>query len=155
VNSKELFVNINTWDDFTSTLENLNKKEKGDAFELLTKLHFKLSPKYSFYDEVWMLSEVPNVVIEELGIPSHDLGIDLIAKTGKEYHAIQCKYHSDKNQSVTFKEVSTFISLLESNDKFTQGYICSSADITSRNYNKLNTKPINLVLSDSWQELEQ
>ena len=134
-------------------LENLNKKEKGDAFELLTKLYFKLSPKYSFYDEVWMLSEVPVSVIEELGIPSHDLGIDLIAKSGNEYHAIQCKYHSDKNQSVTFKEVSTFISLLESNSKFTQGYICSSADITSRNYNKLNTKPINLILSDSWQEL--
>jgi len=155
VKSKELFITINNWGDFISTLENLNKKEKGDAFELLTKLYFKLSPKYSFYDEVWMLSEVPHKVIEELGIPSHDLGIDLIAKTGQEYHAIQCKYHSDKNQSVTFKEVSTFISLLESNDKFTQGYICSSADITSRNYNKLNTKPINLVLSDSWQELEQ
>jgi hypothetical protein len=47
--SKELFVNINTWDDFTSTLETLNKKEKGDAFELLTKLYFKLSPKDRFY----------------------------------------------------------------------------------------------------------
>ena len=150
-----IFNNIYTWNDFTSALEILDKKEKGDAFELLTKLYFKLSPKYSFYDEVWMLSEVPVSVIEELGIPSHDLGIDLIAKNGNEYHAIQCKYHSDKNQSVTFKEVSTFISLLESNAKFTQGYICSSADVTSRNYNKLNTKPINLVLSDSWQKLEQ
>ncbi len=153
MNSKELFRDIENWEGFVSMLENLNKKEKGDAFELLTKLYFKLSPKYSFYDEVWMLSEVPVSVIEELGIPSHDLGIDLIAKSGNEYHAIQCKYHSDKNQSVTFKEVSTFISLLESNSKFTQGYICSSADITSRNYNKLNTKPINLILSDSWQEL--
>jgi superfamily II DNA or RNA helicase len=152
---KDLFITINSWDDFISKLEILNKKEKGDAFEFLTKLYFKLSPKYSFYDEVWMLSEVPVSVIEDLGIPSHDLGIDLIAKNGNEYHAIQCKYHSDKNQSVTFKEVSTFISLLESNAKFTQGYICSSADITSRNYNKLNTKPINLVLSDSWQELEK
>ena len=151
----KLFENINHWDDFTSSLEQLNKKEKGDAFELLTKLYFKLSPTYSFYDEVWMLSEVPVSVIEELGIPSHDLGIDLIAKSGHEYHAIQCKYHSDKNQSVTFKEVSTFISLLESNAKFTQGYICSSADITSRNYNKIKTKPINLILSDSWQELDQ
>jgi superfamily II DNA or RNA helicase len=102
-----------------------------------------------------MLSDVPTQVIEELGIPSHDLGIDLIAKSGHEYHAIQCKYHSDKKQSVTFKEVSTFISLLESTTKFTQGYICSSADFTSKNYNKLKTKPINLVLSDSWQELEQ
>ena len=155
IKGNTIFNNIYTWNDFTSALEILDKKEKGDAFELLTKLYFKLSPKYNFYDEVWMLSEVPVSVIEELGIPSHDLGIDLIAKSGNEYHAIQCKYHSDKNQSVTFKEVSTFISLLESNHKFTQGYICSSADVTSRNFNKLNTKPINLVLSDSWQELEQ
>jgi predicted helicase len=155
VKYSELFQNINLWTDFTSVLETLSKKEKGNAFELLTKLYFKLSPKYSFYDEVWMLSEVPTQVIEELGIPSHDLGIDLIAKSGDEYHAIQCKYHSDNKQSVTFKEVSTFISLLESTTKFTQGYICSSADFTSKNYNKLKTKPINLVLSDSWQELEQ
>jgi superfamily II DNA or RNA helicase len=153
VNSKEIFRNINDWNDFISHLETLNKKEKGDAFELLSKLYFKLSPKYNFYDEVWMLADVPISVLEELGLPGHDLGIDLIAKSGTEYHAIQCKYHSDKNQSVTFKEVSTFISLLESNKKFTQGYICSTADLTSRNYNKLNTKPINLILSDSWQEL--
>jgi superfamily II DNA or RNA helicase len=153
VNSKEIFRNINDWNDFISHLETLNKKEKGDAFELLSKLYFKLSPKYNFYDEVWMLCDVPISVLEELGLPGHDLGIDLIAKSGTEYHAIQCKYHSDKNQSVTFKEVSTFISLLESNKKFTQGYICSTADLTSRNYNKLNTKPINLILSDSWQEL--
>lgn len=153
MNTKDLFKHIQNWEDFECALEKLNKKEKGDAFELLTKLYFKLSPKYSLYDEVWLLSEVPVSVIEQLGIPSHDLGIDLIAKSGKEYHAIQCKYHSDKNQAVTFKDVSTFISLLESNSKFTQGYICSSADITSRNYNKLNTKPINLILSDSWQEL--
>lgn len=153
MNTKDLFKHIQNWEDFECALEKLNKKEKGDAFELLTKLYFKLSPKYSLYDEVWLLSEVPVSVIEQLGIPSHDLGIDLIAKSGKEYHAIQCKYHSDKNQAVTFKEVSTFISLLESNSKFTQGYICSSADITSRNYNKLNTKPINLILSDTWQEL--
>ncbi len=148
-----LFKDIHNWEDFNASLESLNKKQKGDAFELLTKLYFKLSPKYNFYDEVWMLSEVPTNVLEELRIPSHDLGIDLIAKTGKEYHAIQCKYHSDYSQSVTFKEVSTFISLLESNKKLTQGYICSTADLTSRNYNKLNTKPINLILSDSWQEL--
>ncbi len=148
-----LFKDIHNWEDFNASLESLNKKQKGDAFEVLTKLYFKLSPKYSFYDEVWMLSEVPTNILEEIGIPGHDLGIDLIAKTGKEYHAIQCKYHSDNNQSVTFKEVSTFISLLESNKKLTQGYICSTADLTSRNYNKLNTKPINLILSDSWQEL--
>ena len=46
------------------------------------------------------------------------------------------------------------MSLLESNTKITQGYICSSADLTSRNFQKLNTKPINLILSDAWEDLD-
>ena len=149
------FSSINSWDDFKRALKTMNNKEKGDLFELLVKLYFKLSPKFSFYDEIWLLSEVPTKVLEELEIPGHDLGIDLVAKVGNEYHPIQCKFHSDTDQSVTFKEVSTFISMLASNDKFAQGYICSTADLTSRNYNKLKTKPINLLLSDSWQELGQ
>lgn len=153
MNPSIFFSTINSWDDFKLGVSSMNNKEKGDLFELLVKLYFKLSPKFSFYDEVWLLTEVPTKVLELLEIPSHDLGIDLVAKVGNEYHPIQCKFHSDTDQSVTFKEVSTFISMLASNDKFAQGYICSTADLTSRNYNKLKTKPINLLLSDTWQEL--
>ncbi|MDG1036912.1 MAG: DEAD/DEAH box helicase family protein [Crocinitomicaceae bacterium] len=145
----------NSWSDFQGRLEFLDNKKKGNAFELLTKLYFKINPVYSFYDEVWLFDELPTKELEYLELPTQDLGIDLIAKYGNEYHAIQCKYHSDKTSSVTFKEVSTFISLLESNDKITQGYICSSADLTSRNFNKLKTKPINLIMSDSWQLLDE
>ena len=156
MNIKSLFKETSSWDDFQQRLLALTKKQKGDAFELLTKLYFQLNPIYKdLYDEVWMLSEIPQKELEYLDLPSHDLGIDLIVKSGREYHAIQCKYHSDKTSSVTFREVSTFISLLESNDKFSQGYICSSASVTSRNYDKLKTKPINLIMSDSWQHLDE
>ena len=144
----------NSWNDFQRQLISLQKKEKGDAFEFLTKLFFKINPVYSFYDEVWMLSEVPQKTLEYLGIPSHDLGIDLIAKNGNDYHAIQCKFHTEIDSSVSFKEVATFISMLEGNKKFTQGYICSSANITSRNFEKIETKPITTILADTWQNLD-
>lgn len=140
---------------FSKAQQNRNNKEKGNAFEQLVYAYFKLEPKYLFYDEVWPFADVPSLVLEELKLPSQDIGIDLIAKSGNEYHAIQCKYHQDNSQSVTFKEVSTFISLLESNTKITQGYICSTADITSRILGKLNTKPINLLLNDTWAELDE
>jgi predicted helicase len=100
-----------------------NNKEKGNTFEKLVLAYFKLDPKYQFYDEVWLYANVPTLVLEELGLPKQDIGIDLIAKNGNEYHAIQCKYHEDNKRSVTFREVSTFISLLESTPKITQGYI--------------------------------
>jgi superfamily II DNA or RNA helicase len=146
---------VSSFQNFTKLLSEKNNKEKGNAFEQLVYAYFKLEPKYSFYDEVWPFSDVPSLVLEELKLPSQDIGIDLIAKMGDEYHAIQCKYHQDNSQSVTFKEVSTFISLLESNTKITQGYICSTADITSRILGKLNTKPINLLLNDTWAELDE
>jgi predicted helicase len=144
-----------SFNEFIQSQSTLSNKAKGDAFEQLVHAYFKLDPKYAFYDDVWLFSKVPNIVLEELGLPSQDIGIDLIAKTGDEYHAIQCKFHQDNSQSVTFKEVSTFISLLESNSKITKGYICSTADITSRVFNKLNTKPIYLLLNDTWQGLDE
>ena len=150
----QFFNDCNSWNDFQTKLLSLNKKEKGNAFELLTKIYFKIHPIYSFYDDVWLLNEVPQKTIEFLGIPSHDLGIDLIAKNGDEYHAIQCKFHKDIDSSVSFKEVATFISMLEGNKKFTQGYICSSANITSRNFDKIETKPITTILADTWQNLD-
>ena len=152
--ANQFFDDCNSWKDFQNKLITLNKKEKGNAFEVLTKLYFKINPVYSFYDAIWLLNEVPQTIIEELGIPSHDLGIDLIAKHGDEFHAIQCKFHTEINSSVSFKEVATFISLLEGNKKFTQGYICSSANITSRNLDKIETKPITSLLADTWQNLD-
>ena len=48
--NNHFFKSISSWDDFVSTLLPLSKKEKGDAFELLTKYFFLLHPVYSFYD---------------------------------------------------------------------------------------------------------
>ena len=127
---KPSFLDVPSWDDFEEKLTSLNNKEKGGYFERLTQYYFNLDPSLSsYYDSVWLLSELPEKERAYLGIPSQDLGIDLIAKKGEEYHAIQCKYHTDKNSSVTFNEVSTFISMLEGNPKLSRGYICSTATL--------------------------
>ena len=97
------FNDVKTWQDYVSKQDSLNSKEKGNTFELLTKLYFKISPQYSFYDDVWLLEETPEKILNEIGLPRQDLGVDLIAKSGNEYHAIQCKYHSNKHQKVTYK----------------------------------------------------
>ena len=129
--------NINSWEDFKVYVESMpNTKSMGDAFEHLTKLYFKIKPEYrSMYNQVWLLDEVPDKDLEYLKLPREDLGIDLIAKTGSEYHAIQCKYHSDKNKSVSNKEVSTFTSLLANKKNLSHGYICSTA-IKNGNLNR-------------------
>ena len=154
MSARSVILNSNNWEQFNQNLLELNKKEKGNAFELFTKAYFKAHPVYRFYDEVWLLDEVPTNELKKLGIPSQDLGIDLIAKNGKEYHAIQCKYHTDKNKSVSYKEVSTFLTML-GNSSFSQGYICSSANGTSKNLDKVKTKPISYILSDTWSNIDE
>ncbi|MDB9710273.1 DEAD/DEAH box helicase family protein [Salibacteraceae bacterium] len=153
---KPSFLDVPSWDDFEEKLTSLNNKEKGDYFERLTQYYFNLDPRLSsYYDSIWLLSELPEKERAYLGIPSQDLGIDIIAKTGEEYHAIQCKYHTDKNSSVTFNEVSTFISMLEGNPKLSRGYICSTATSTSKNLNKVQTKPLAHILHDTWDNLDE
>jgi superfamily II DNA or RNA helicase len=154
--SRISFDNINSWQDFKFYAESLpNKKQMGDAFEHLTYLYFKLDPKYSFYDEVYKMSDVPTSDLEKLNIPRQDLGIDLIAKVGDDYHPIQCKYHTEKKRSITFSEVSTFLTQLESNTNFKMGYIASTADNTSKNYDKLNTKEVQKLLNNTWYKLDE
>ena len=148
---------INSWDDFKSYAEALpNTKSMGDAFEHLTKLYFQINPLYiSMYDNVWLLEEVPSKILQYLEIPRQDLGIDLIAQCGSEYHAIQCKYHCNKDTSVNNKEVATFTSLLANKKKLNHGYICSTAIKTSTNYNKLDIQNISNVLYDTWSSLDK
>lgn len=147
------FEKINTWADYVEAQKPLNNKDKGTSFEILTKLYFQITPVYSFYDNIWLLEEVPEKVLDEIGLPRQDLGVDLIAQSGDQYHAIQCKYHSDKHQSLTYKEVSTFLSAIGQCDKITMGYLCSNANVTSKNYERIKKKPISKILADTWENL--
>ena len=149
------FKNINCWQDFDDKLSSLGNKEKGDAFELLTKCYFKIKPQYNHYDEVWLLKDVPQKELDYLKITSKDIGIDLIAKNGKEYYAIQCKYHGDRNKNVNLNEVATFLSQVSGNNRITMGFICSTGLDTSKNLKISHKKETQEILADSWQLLDK
>ena len=106
MSARSVILNSNNWEEFNQNLVKLGDKEKGDAFELLTKYLFKVVPTYSnIYDEVWIHNELPQKLKKKFNY-SGDIGIDLFAKhISGEYHAIQCKYHSDKNRNVTRSEL--------------------------------------------------
>ena len=152
------FATTNSWAEFEASLAPLGKKAKGDAFERLTYWFFLLNEVHaSQYEEVWLWADVPQQVKEELNLPDQDLGIDLLLKKGTEYHAVQCKYHTDHHANVSFREVATFLSVLESNDRISLGYICSSANGMTANFEKVskNTKQIQRILSDTWNRLDE
>ena len=101
------------WKSFKSHLKALRNKDKGDAFELLTKCYLLLHPAYTTQlKHVWLLIEVPTKVRKKLNLPDTDEGIDLIAETKEgTYWAIQCKYREDEKDSLSRPELSTFTDL--------------------------------------------
>ena len=154
---KKLISDVNNWNDLDSKIKSLtNTTEMGDAFELLTKHYFQIDPKLKVkFQEVWLQNEIPQKVRRKLGLPNKDLGFDLLVESDNQYFPVQCKYHSDFKRNITFQEVSTFLTLYESNSKLPKAFITSTAGDVSNNYKKVLNKPVQLILNDTWQSLDK
>jgi predicted helicase len=87
--------------------------QQGAAFERLTQLLLQTQPEYqSKLKHVWLLSEVPHEVRAKLRLPQFDEGIDLIAETHERtFWAIQAKFRSERDGTLTRKDLDTFTSL--------------------------------------------
>jgi predicted helicase len=82
IDIEKILAQSKSWAEFKAHLQTLSSKEKGDAFEHLTKLYLELDPTYATkLRAVWLLREVPAHVREHLNLPTTDQGIDLIAET--------------------------------------------------------------------------
>jgi hypothetical protein len=87
--------------------------QQGAAFERLTQLLLQTLPEYqSKLKHVWLLSEVPQEVRAKLRLPQLDEGIDLVAETYEgTFWAIQSKFRSERDGTLTRKDLDTFTSL--------------------------------------------
>ena len=116
-------------------LKDKNTKLKGDIFEAFCKKYLQKK-----YESVWLLKEIPVVVLNQIGMIGSDFGIDIIVRdTEGKFSAVQCKYRNrdKKSSQVTWKELSTFYALcarLESNGnfKFKNHIVISTADSCRR-----------------------
>ena len=151
---KDLLNNINSWNEFKSSVHGLNTKQKGDAFELLTKYYLQLDSTYnSIISNLWIHHEVPNPIRKKLNLPPQDMGIDIIAETkAGEYWAVQCKYREDESNALTWKEVSTFIGL--ANTKCKHISHCIIATSKDRLVKVLDDVPLGLLAGDIWRNLD-
>jgi predicted helicase len=110
---EHVLVRLKDWEQFEAVAGSLDPKGQGDLFELLTKHYLLINPAYrTVLSDVWLLDEVPAKVRHELRLPDRDKGIDLIARTRVGgYWAIQSKYCSAAEGSLTWREISTFAGL--------------------------------------------
>ena len=109
----DFFASLTSWPDFTSQLSALDAHARGRPFELVVQHYLRYAPAYrAKLKHVWLLTEVPEAIHSQLNLPHSDQGIDLIGETlTGEFWAIQAKYRTDTDTSLTHRELATFTSL--------------------------------------------
>jgi len=61
------------FDDLYDITENMDSKDKGDIFELITYYLFRLCPTLNGdLDDIWLYKDIPFAIIKELKLPSKD-----------------------------------------------------------------------------------
>ena len=166
--SQTLIKSCQSWSDFQTRLASLTNKRKGDAFEDLVALSFQITPKdKTKYKKIWKIRptknasyRIPEKLRKKLRLPEPDLGIDLLAETFEgEYHAIQCKYHSNVDDSVTKAETDSGMSLAFSQCKGISCFILAtsggSGGKRSRHLKDYATGKLAIRDIETWQDLDE
>ncbi len=141
----DFFKNIKLFDDVYDITCNLNNKEKGDFFELITLYLFKLSPMLNNkLQNIWLYDEIPNKIKRDLKLPNKDKGIDLLAIIDDEYYAIQSKFRQNKDSIVSWADLSTFFGLsFGINNKIKGGFLVTNTyDLCDEVINSDKIEPV-------------
>lgn len=136
----------------------LDNKEKGDAFEELTRLFLLTDPTFSTkIKRLWHHSNVPLKIADELGLQHPEIGVDLVAEAKDgTYWAIQCKFHEDRAKNVDYKELSTFFSISERKNtygKLSHRLVVTSANGVSPRVAKAHTEKLGYLTSEVFSKL--
>jgi superfamily II DNA or RNA helicase len=157
MNTEAIFRKAANWGELNTQLAASSPQDKGDCFEILTKYFLQLHPNYiTKLSKVWLLKEVPAKIHKHLNLPGPDEGIDLIAETKEgEYWAIQCKYKTDENKSLTRKELSTFTDLAFNICRgISLCLICTTADRFSYKLKRYGER-LTFCAGDIWRGLDK
>jgi len=108
----------------------LDEKSRGDAFEVFAEAYLATQRKYDSAN-VWPLSAVPSETLQLLALRSHDCGVDGIFKTLLgHFSAYQVKFRSNR-PSLTWRELSTFMGLADSQQIRSRVLITNCDDLPS------------------------
>lgn len=113
MNSAKQFASVTSWPEFVGQQSRLDPRKRGRPFELIVQHYLQTAPAYrAKLRHVWLLAEVPEAIHTKLNLPKPDEGIDLVAEShAGEFWAIQAKYRTETDATLTHRELSTFTSL--------------------------------------------
>lgn len=155
--SLDTLKDVKNWPDFVKAATVATAKDRGDLFEILTKYYLLIDPVYSTQiADVWLWTEIPTSVREELHLEGRDMGIDLVARTKiGAYWAIQSKYRSDVKGSLSWRELSTFVGLSLIRDRFEYSLIAYTGERYTSVINQAEEGKIGFLSNEEWQQLDE
>ena len=131
------------------------EREKGNYFEILSKVYFLNEPKYKdLYSEVWLWEDW-RAYWQLLGNPDPkgDAGIDLVAMTHDgQFHAIQAKFW-DEGRTLYKKDVDSFFTA-SGQKPFSYRVIIFSTDKISNNLKDALVDQTPAVMTINLSDLE-
>jgi hypothetical protein len=113
-----------------------NKKLRGDIFEEFCVLYLKHVKEY---DEVYLLKDVPDILLSSFNMVKRDIGIDIICVKKGKYYAVQCKYkkyNKSKKNVITWKILSTFYALCLRTGPWDKYIVMTNCDFVTHNVKK-------------------
>ena len=159
--AKKIILNSNNWPSFCENLRQLgnlpeHKKLKGETFELFSKYFLQSHPIFcTKLKSVWLHTEIPKDVVELLDLPVPEIGVDLVAEDiDQNFYLIQCKFHQEETQNVTYDELSTFFSISERENtykKISHRLVLTSANKVTDRVIKLHSEKLGFVCSDMFE----
>ncbi len=118
VNLLNLAEGVLNWVELEARIVSLSsEQERGEVFEEFCKAYFHLNPVFQA-EKVYRQNEITHSLREKLGYPGiQDIGIDglFVTNDGKLF-AYQAKFRSDRNNTPTLRELSTFFTMSDKAD---------------------------------------
>lgn len=148
---------ISKFNDFYKSLIAMSNEEKGNYFEYLCKLYFKLETiNKDKYKEIYLYTEIKPNLKKKLNLPTKDKGIDaIVIDNDDNIFAIQCKFRTNYNKTIPFGELSTFPALTFGSDVKIDGgiFFSNCSDICDELKNNKYTHTLFNALDDKCNEL--
>lgn len=143
--------NLTSINELIILINNLNStKEKGDIFELFAKYYML---NFENIKEYYLSNEIPDKIASHINIytinkDGKEKGIDAIIINNDEYYSVQVKYRSNKNEKITYGELSTFIAQSDSqSDKIKKRYLITTTYDVCDDYHNLDSNKKYLLIN--------
>ena len=125
------FSNLNSFAELEARISLINiDKDKGDVFEIFAESYFATQRIYDV-KAVWPSNAVPLETIAKLGLTENDFGVDGVYQSHlNHYSAYQVKFRTGR-KALTWRELSTFIGLADSQSIRSRVLVTNSDDVPS------------------------